>query len=476
MNKLTKIIATIGPASDSPAQIEKLIKAGVNIFRFNFKHSSVEWHGERIKLVNEVAKKLDAHVGTLIDLQGPEIRILMPTDNMEIAKSELLLFGPEAMDGTEKGFTISHPDIIVHLKDGQQIIADDGAFSFVVEKDKKKTYLKAMNSGTLGNRKSMNIPGADFPFPVLIERDFDGLKLAALHEIDFVALSFVRSAEDLKVVRKEALKHGVKAQIVSKIETQKAIDHIDAIIDASDAIMVARGDLGVEMPVEQVPYYQKMIIHKCLLKNKPVITATQMLQSMIHAPYPTRAEVSDMANAVYDHTDCVMLSGETAQGDYPLETVQVMAKTVNFYETRASVDIRDEIEFTSSDTTEMICDSAYNLYLKYTEQQEKIAGFLVFSQSGKTARTLVRYRPKVPVFTFAPDKKLCDALSIHFGIYPFKFGVKKAAEVTSNELEEVYRYLMAEGYIHKKDKLIVVHGAQWGQGSGATTIRVIEYS
>jgi pyruvate kinase len=474
MNKLTKIIATIGPSSDSKTQIKNLIKSGVNIFRFNFKHGEVEWHNERISRVNEVSTELKKNVGILIDLQGPEIRINMPTEKISLTKGEIITFGEDVYTTGKKGFSITHPDIIEHLVNNQTIYVDDGYFSFIVKKDSGKTFLESQTTGVLVTRKSLNIPGADFPFPVLIDRDFDGLKLAAKNSIDFIALSMVRSANDLKIVKKEAEKFGVKGKLVAKIETQKALNDIDNIIDVSDGIMIARGDLGVEIPIEQVPYFQKMIINKCRDRSKFVITATQMLQSMIKEPFPTRAEVSDIANAVYDYTDCVMLSGETANGEYPLKAVEMMEKTVTFYETKTENNLANLPKKIVDETSALICDAAYDLYLDYIQGEKDISGFIVFSQTGKTASIISSYRPKVPIFAFVPDKKICDYLTACFGVESFPFKFKGSDQVTLHELNDGVQILENLKFLNQsRGKLIVIHGDKWGQGTGATTIRIV---
>ncbi len=478
MNKLTKIIATIGPATDSPEMIEALINAGVNIFRFNFKHNTVEWHNERIERVNAVAKKMGVNVGTLIDLQGPEIRINMPGDQIEIKKNEKLIFGEEAFTGkpgAKKGFSISHPDIIPHIKNGQHIVADDGAFRFTFERIGSKSYLIPHNGGIMKQRKSLNIPGADFPFPVLVDRDFDGLELAAKNEIDFVALSFVRTASDLQVVRREMNKYKVKGMLVAKIETQKAIDHLDDIVKHADALMVARGDLGVELPIEQVPYYQKLLIKKCIEHNIPVITATQMLQSMVDSPFPTRAEISDVGNATYDFTDAVMLSGETATGSYPLQTVEIMAKTAAFNESKFLDDIRLRFNYSMNKQEEIIADAAYNVYLK-SGMSEKVQAFIVFTQSGKTARLVSRYRPQVPVFVFTPSSNVADSLSISFGAYPFVVNSpeKKGSLVDTNELLRAVELLKKKKMLEPGKKVIILHGDKWAVEGGTSTIKIVQ--
>lgn len=475
MTKLTKMIATIGPATDSPEMIEKLIEAGVNIFRFNFKHNSVEWHNERIERVNKVADKLGISVGTLIDLQGPEIRINMPKDTLEVKKGEKIVFGEAAFSNPDvPGISITHPDIIPHIADDQRIVADDGAFVFQLVREGKQAFLIPQTSGILKTRKSLNIPGADFPFPVLIDRDFEGLKLAARTELDFVALSFVRSAEDMKVVRREMEKHKVKARLVSKIETQKAIDNIDDIIAESDAVMVARGDLGVELPIEQVPYYQKLIIKKCVESSTPVITATQMLQSMVHTPYPTRAEISDIGNATYDQTDAIMLSEETAMGEYPLETVNLMSRTAVFNESKFHHDVRRKFNHVMNRQAEIIADAAYNVYLQ-SGKSEKVQAFVVFTQSGTTARLVSRYRPHVPIYVFTTEKQVADSLTINFGVTPLvsTHAQKLGSIVRSEDVLEEIAELKKAKLLKEGKKVIVLYGDTWGTPGSTSTIKIV---
>ena len=478
MNKLTKIVATIGPVTDSPEMIEKLILAGVNVFRFNFKHNTIEWHDERIARVNKVADKLGVSIGTLIDLQGPEIRINMPGEEIDIKVGDKLLFGEsiftQPAGSKQKGFSISHPDIIQYLTQGQTIIADDGAFQFHIEKSGSETYLISESNGILKKRKSMNIPGADFPFPVLVDHDFEGLKLAEKNELDFVALSFVRTADDLKTVRKEMDKFKIKAKLVSKIETQKALDNIDSIIEHSDALMVARGDLGVELPIEQVPFHQKNLIKKCIEKGIPVITATQMLQSMVSSPYPTRAEVSDVANATYDFTDAVMLSGETASGSYPLQTVQMMNKTVIFNEKTIHEDTRNRFNYSTKDQEEVICDAAYNVYLK-SEHMDTAQAFVVFTKGGRTATLVSRYRPKIPVIAITQSKTVADNLTIYYGVYPIlaDYIPTDNGAVSGADIAASIKYLVERKLLHPGKKIIVLHGDKWGVVGGTSTIKIV---
>lgn len=474
MGKLTKIIATIGPSCDKEDQIRELISNGVNIFRFNFKHNTVEWHAERIELVNKIADSMGIPVGTLIDLQGPEIRLTTPDGNpISVEKDETVVLSSNEHHSNPKRITITHMDVLPHLNVGQKVVVDDGAITFTVEEVGEDCVIRAHNAGTLANRKSFNIPGADFPFPVLIDRDFEGLQLAARNEVDFVALSFVRSSQDLLTTKAEMRKFNVTAKVVAKIETQKALDNLDAIIDEAEAVMVARGDLGVELPKEQVPFYQKIIIKKCIEKGIPVITATQMLQSMIDAPYPTRAEVSDVANAAYDLTDAVMLSGETAQGKYPLQAVQTMNETVVFNETKFPQDTRNKFTFAIPDTTSMICNSAYALYLQSIERHDDIGGFIVFTQSGRTARLLSRYRPVKPIFVFAPNKAVRDSVTMNFAVEAFEQQVLEKQQVTNDEILTSIRFLEEKQLVKKGQRIIVLHGDVWAEEGGTSTIKIV---
>jgi len=477
MKRLTKIVATIGPASESDEMIEKLIEAGVDIFRFNFKHNSVEWHEEMIKRVNSVAKKINRRVGTLIDLQGPEIRINIPVEQMEIDEGEMLYLGEEVFeDKDKKGFSISHPDIIEHLKDGQDVIADDGAFEFRVVKKDGAIYLLSKTTGVLKTRKSFNIPGADFPFPVLIDRDFDGLRLAERQEVDYVALSFVRSAKDLGVLREEMSKFNIKAKVVSKIETQKALDHLEEIVDATDGIMVARGDLGVELPFEQVPYWQKKLIEMSIEKGKFVITATQMLESMIVQPRATRAEISDIANATYDLTDAVMLSAESASGKHPLRAVQAMRRTVEFNEKKQFIDTRVKFQLEMKDPEGLICDAAYDLYQEMFKKEMPVVGFMVFTHTGRTARLMSMFRPRMPIFAFCPDTEVAEGLTVNYGVYPIVEGktYKQNVRVTHNHVLAGMKYLIERGFIKNGDRLIVLHGDFWAVEGGTSTVKLVK--
>lgn len=464
---LTKIVATIGPSCESEEQIAKLILLGVNIFRFNLKHNSLEWHKAGIEKVNRVAKKLGVNVGTLIDLQGPEIRVNMSVPEMGVKQDQLI-----PMTGGE--FSISHPQIIPHLKEGQRVLADDGSFVFEVVHKNKEVFLHSFTTGVLKNRKNFNIPGADFPVPSLVERDFNALKMVSEVGVDFIALSFVRTVDDITTLKKELQRLKFSSKIIAKIETKKSLDNLKEIVEVVDGIMVARGDLGVEISLEKVPYYQKQMIRMAFQKGIPVITATQMLQSMVVNPSPTRAEVSDVANAFYDMTDAVMLSAESASGSYPEETVKMMVDILSFNEKQNFLPSGKPFQFEIKDKPGLICEQAYNLYLSYKKIKDNLAGFLVFTQSGKTATLISRYRPLLPIYVFTQDKKIANSLTIDFGVTTFLHKVTREDEVTKQDLLEVANLLLKDKLIKKGQALIVLHGDHWAVSGGTSTLKIIE--
>lgn len=476
--KLTKIVATVGPNVLHQEGIMALLEAGVDVFRFNFKHNTVDWHSQGMQMINEIIKKYNIPAAIMIDLQGPSIRISMPTPDIHIEKGEKLYFGEKVFDGKLKGFSITHPHIIPELTHGQTILADDGLFRFDVDKQDSETFLIAQSTGKLLNNKALNIPGASFPFPVLVDRDFEGIELSAREMVDYIALSFVRSAADIQTLRDEMAKFDIKAKIVAKIETKMALDHLDEIIDAADAVMVARGDLGVELPFEEVPYYQKLIINTAIQKCKPVITATQMLNSMIEQPLPTRAEVSDVANAIYDLTDAVMLSGETAYGQYPFETVQAMNRICTFNEAKMTFDIRKRYSLPTLDDESKICEMAYNLYMSFVKQPgENFGGFVIFTKTGKTARYLSRYRPRpnMPIFAFAESERTRRELCLSFGVVPYvNTLLELQGNVQRDQIRKALSFLKGEGQLKDGQSVIVLHGDTWAVEGGTSTVKLVK--
>lgn len=479
MNKLTKIVATIGPSTEDPAILKSLLISGVDVVRFNLKHNEISWHANLVDTVKKIASELELSIGTLIDLQGPEIRTRVYANDGEIPLKigDKVILSAEKEPKEKNTFTVTQPEVLGYLTKDQKVVVDDGRLHFIVDKaGKDKVTLISLSNGILKNRKTMNIPGALFPLPVLNEKDLEAIEMAATHHVDFIALSFVRTADDVLTLKKVMEEKGVDARVISKIETQSALDNIDEIVAASEGIMVARGDLGVEIPMEQVPFYQKEIIKKCLERGIPVITATQMLHSMIDKPYPTRAEVSDIANAAYDFTDAVMLSEETAAGNFPLEAVNTQAQTVAFSEKRVAItDTRSLYDYYIRGCEEMLCDSAYNMCLQLQLQDQAIGGFIVFTQTGRTARKLSRYRAKHPIFVFAPDKKVRDQMAINYGTYAFVQPkiFKANTAVRIQQMQDAISFLKKKGLITPDKHYILLYGDSWMVAGGTSTIKII---
>lgn len=476
IQRLTKIVATIGPSVESDEMIERLLRADVDAFRLNFKHNTVDWHKNIIKKIRQISERIKSPVAIIIDLQGPNLRMKLNRETIKLKKNDKLRMYEEGKsEQSEPGFSIS-PDVVEYLSDGDEFSAADGQFLFKVEKINGKKYARTKSQGELLNNKSVNIPGGEFDLPILVKRDFEGLQLAAEMNLDFIALSFVRTKQDLKTVRQQMKKYRVKSGLISKIETKKALDNLDDIVWESDGVMVARGDLALELGVERVPYYQRQIIRKAVEASRPVIVATQMLQSMIDNPYPTRAEVSDLANAAYDLTDAVMLSGESATGSYPLQTIKVMKKTVEYNERQFSFDTHRRYNFVVTSEEAMVCEMAYGIYRRFLrEQPEKLAGFVVFTQEGKTARFLSRFRPQVPIYAFVPDMRVRGSLFINFGVISFLRGeIKVGNEIGAKDVLNAIDFLKKRQRVDLGHKLIVLHGDVWAKEEGTTTVKVVK--
>lgn len=411
MQKLTKVVATLGPATETEAVMEQLIKAGMNIARFNTKHGTPEWHLERIHRVKKVAKKLGESVGVLLDLQGPEIRI-----NLKDGEAFDLKAGEKAkFVSTEAGVKeMNIPQIVVDaIQVGDEVSVDDGICEFkVVAKDKKSLTVEALGDFTIKHRKTMNTPGIVIDMPSLIPNDLVQLDNMTDDDIDYVGLSFVRNAKDIAILRDELKKRNLHTDVISKIENQAALDNLDEIIEASDGIMVARGDLAVEVAFEQLAYWQKLIIAKSREAGKPVITATQMLESMTFNPRPTRAEVSDVANAIYDGTDAVMLSGETTLGKYPVKCVATQAKIAAYNEPYAENYLWD---FNGEDCVSAITYAAFSLLENRGEGIDKV---VLLTRTGRTAKIFSRFRPAVEVKALTANHTAYNKLALSFGIDP----------------------------------------------------------
>lgn len=464
----TKIVATIGPSSDTEEKIEELLKSGANVFRFNMKHGDVAWHTERIQRAQAVADRLGVPIGILIDLQGPEIRI--ETRNKEqvpVAAGEEILLSAEFVEG-RKGIRVANHLVIEGLKEGDQVLIDDGFQEFVVvRREPEGLVIKSAGDYMISTRKGMNLPGIHLELASLIDDDLMKLDMAASEHVDFVALSFVRTAEDLRILKQEMEKRKISAHVVAKIENAKAIENLDEIIMESDAVMIARGDLGIEIPYEELTYWQKTIIHKCRQSGKAVITATQMLQSMIDSPRPTRAEVSDVANAVFDGSDAVMLSGETAQGKYPGLAVRAMHKIAQFNEEKVTLPPLEESHALSQ--TESVTRAVTTLLQQ--KRAFEISALVVFTETGETARKLARFRPNHPIIALTEDEKTRDELCLSYGIHPI---VMEFPEGDIVSVDPIIEQLKKMEIVHIGDRLLFVHGHRWKEPGLTNTISLKE--
>jgi len=475
-NKKTKIIATIGPSSDSPELIQRLIKFGVNVFRFNMKHNTIDWHLERIGRVHKIADEMQINIGILIDLQGPEIRI--NTNNQEINLQDnenFILTCTNTNDFKLENYKViylDNKDVTRSLDVNDSFSIDDGFFNFrVVSKISSDAIIaESLQSCTIKHRKSLNLVGIDIPLPSLIHEDLEKLDMAKKAKVDFIALSFTRSKNDLEILKKEMNDRKLNCKIVSKIESQAGVDNIDEVIKNSDSIMIARGDLGVEINMEKLPFLQKELIKKCRDANKPVIVATQMLQSMIDYPIPTRAEAADVANAIFDETDAIMLSAETATGSYPVKAVQFMTKTAEYNESK--IDDVDELDKyshnvssgfipSSKDQTHAIAKSAISMLEK--DSGIKVSKILVFTESGYTARVFSSFRPKIPIIALSENENTVESLTLSYGVTPF---LGQFPEETYS-YENLFLDLKKKNILEDNELVIVVHGKRW-QDKGKT--------
>ena len=419
-----KILATLGPASREPAIITEMLRSGLNAVRINMSHGSTDEHAETIRNARESAAALDLPLSILIDLSGPKIRTRILTDSLPVILKEGQSFTITTRDivgnDNEVSTNFDHlPDVV---ETGTRILIDDGAIELVVESESvTEVVCRVVTGGLLGERKGINLPNTPLPIPSMTEKDHADLIWAMEQYVDYVALSFVRTAEDciqVKDIIKKLNKRNLgRALLVAKIEKAEAIQNLDAIIEATDGVMVARGDLGVETSVELVPVYQKRIIEKAVANDKFVITATQMLQSMIENPYPTRAEASDVANAVWDGTDAVMLSAETASGRHPVEAIKTMARIIDSAETIEVQKLRKPVKFnqpSSARTSQALCKAAAAAAKEMNT--EKVA---VFTESGLMARRLSAFRSGLQTFALTTSEDARNQLSLIWGVLPF---------------------------------------------------------
>jgi pyruvate kinase len=419
LRQKTKIVCTIGPASGSLSTIEKLIKAGMNIARLNFSHGTYEEHAGYIRNIREAASKLNTPIAILQDIAGPKIRTgRLKSKEVKLKEGSNFVLTTKKIIGDEHKVSVNLPQLPQNLKPGDIIYLDDGAIKLkVLEPTAREVKCRIIVGGALGWEKGVNIPGVNLKISSFTRKDFKDLIFGIEHEVDFIALSFVREAEDVLSVRRFLKRKGVDIPLIAKIEKWEAWENLDEILEASDGLMVARGDLGVEIPIERVPLVQKEIIRKSNHAGKPVITATQMLQSMIDSPQPTRAEVTDIANSIFDGTDAIMLSGETAVGRYPVAAVQVMMKIA--LNTEATLPYRKMLQDKGMDL-EPQTDDAIAYDACHTAHQLAAAAIVAFTSSGSTARRVSKYRPGIPILAATPSPKQKRRLLLSWGVYPYE--------------------------------------------------------
>lgn len=465
MGKRTKIVATLGPASSTPDVIGKLIEAGVNIFRLNFSHGTHESHRQLIETVRGEAKRLGKHIGLLGDLCGPKIRIgTFPGGSVTLKAGQrfLLSQNPE-LPGSETGIGTSYPFLVKDLNAGDTVLLDDGNLTLRVEsKSEDAVTCIVVDGGILKTKKGMNMPGANLSVETITAKDREDLKFMIAQELDFVALSFVRRGEDLRQLRK--LIGSSSIRVVSKIEKPEAIDDLEAILAETDAVMIARGDLGVEMPLEKVPAIQKHIITRCSRRGIEVITATQMLESMMTNPRPTRAETTDVFNAVMDGTDAIMLSGETAAGAHPVEAVRTMA-AIAFEAECLHRDMTDvllpEVKHDIEDIiAHAACESGVDLGAK---------AIVPFTHSGNTARNVSKYHPSIPVFAMTPKPETCRRLALSWGVTPVLIEDLRDTDAMIACAEKT---MLEHGLAKSGDVIVIVAGVPLGVKGNTNMIKV----
>ncbi len=445
-----KIVATVGPASNSKEMLTKLVQAGVNVFRLNFSHGEHSVHAEVIKNIREVNEELGSHVAILQDLQGPKIRVELVKDGgVPIEPGNELVITSESCEGTAERVSTSYQNLPKDVKPGDTILIDDGNLELTVKDVKGNDVITVVKyGGILKSRKGINLPFTKVSAPALTEKDKVDLEFGIANDVDWIALSFVRTGQDIIDIKERIKASGKDIRVVAKIEKPEALQNIDDIIAHSDALMVARGDLGVEIVMEEVPMAQKMMVEKCNVAAKPVIIATQMMESMITNPRPTRAETNDVANAVLDGADAMMLSAETAAGKYPVQAVEYMARTIGAVE--SSAQIYDNFYLPNPQSDTFLND---NLMLTACKLSEHVnaKGVIGNTVSGYTAFKMSSHRPHAKIFIFTSNKDLIPKLSLVWGVQGFYYDRVESTDKTFEDQEQI---LKEHGYIQAGDIFI----------------------
>lgn len=468
--KKTKIVATIGPASESEEKLRELFENGLNVCRLNFSHGSHEEHKKRIDAIKKVRGEMNLPIAIMLDTKGPEIRLGDFTEGtIELEQDDIFTLTTRDILGDKTIVSISYKGLPQDIQVGGRILIDDGLVELKILQIIDGTDIKciAINRGTLKNHKGVNVPNVKINLPAVTEKDIDDIKFGIENGIDFIAVSFVRTADDVNVIRRILEENnGEYIDIISKIESQQGVDNIDEILRASDGIMVARGDLGVEVQTEEIPLIQKMLIKKCNLAGKPVITATQMLDSMMRNPRPTRAEVTDVANAILDGSSAIMLSGETAAGKYPLEAVKMMysiaettEESLNYHEL-----LKSKTELSQLSTTNAIGKATCT-----TAEDLDAAAIITSTSSGYTSKAISKFRPKAPIIAVTTTELVRRKLALEWGVYPL---LSEESYSTDDVIENSITSAIDHGYVKEGDLVIITAGIPVGLSGTTNMIKV----
>ncbi len=467
----TKILVTLGPATDTPEMMERLLNAGVNCVRLNFSHGTHDDHQKRIELVRATAKRLNRVIGILGDLQGPKIRIAKFADgkiHLNSGDKFVLDASMDSTAGTQHAVGIDYKELPNDLKHNDTLLLNDGLLTFRVDKvDGPRVHCHVLQGGLLSNHKGINKKGGGLSAKALTEKDLEDLKFAVKMDVDYIALSFPRNAADIHEARHLISEAKGNSGIIAKIERIEAVSAIDEIIIASDGVMVARGDLAVEIGDAEVPMVQKLIIQRARTLDKPVIIATQMMESMIHHPVPTRAEVSDVANAVLDHVDCVMCSAETATGDFPIETVESMARVCRTVEKQPQTQQskhRVECQFKRVDET-------IAMATMYTANHFDVRAVVALSESGATPLWMSRIRTKLPIYGLSRFNRSLGKMTLYRGVYPIYFDVTKCIRDEVNQ--KAIALLEQKNFLEKGDRVILTKGDHLGRSGGSNAMKIL---
>lgn len=468
--KKTKIVCTIGPSSDSYEVLKALVNEGMNVARLNFSHGTHPEHKKRIETIKKLRDDIDEPIGIMLDTKGPEIRIKTFKDGMiRIEQGQDFTLTSEDVEGDETRVSVTYKDIAKDLKPGDRVLIDDGLVEFtVISVDDKNVYMKAVNSGELSDRKGVNLPSVKVNLPTLTEKDIDDLIFGIENDVDFIAASFIRSAKDVLEIRKILESNGGDdVKIISKIENLEGVQNIDEIIEVSDGIMVARGDMGVELDEEDIPLVQKDIIRKCNLKGKFVITATQMLDSMIRNPRPTRAEVTDVANAILDGSSAIMLSGETAAGAYPVKACEMMRKI--------ALKIEDSLDYkiivdSTNDEHEINITNSIAKATREAALDLNAKVIIAATTSGLTARNISKFKPKSPIIAATTNEKVRRQLAIEWGVYPIRATLASSIDDLFYESINILKNIK---FVKEGELVILTAGMPLGK-AGSTNIMMVK--